>query len=166
MYRLSDARETIKITLRTEYSGLSEQDREDIEQNALIKLHKAWDRLDTGNLRRVRSYVAVTAKNEAMSFLRAKRRRPKEVLIDVNYENESTLEIIGAASAENVEAQMTLVAFYESLQGNEKKYWDMRCKGLTGEEMSKREGLYPKSWARIGRKLLRKWYLFQQLEYE
>ena len=62
--------------------NLSEHDAEEIHQRVMVKLWEKLPTLDTGEIRRFRSYLAGVVKNEVKQFLRSQtRRQNRETLV-------------------------------------------------------------------------------------
>ena len=155
---LDEARGLIREVVRLNFMKLTKEDHDDIEQDAMIKLHKAWDRLDHGNIHGIKSYVSKTARNAGLDFIRRGRSRVKTSRIAPDAEEFDGGWCNSAVEARpSVELGLQIQEFFGELTGNERLYWQMRAKGMTLAEMGDATGRNLHSWRKIGKKVYKKW---------
>ncbi len=82
--------------------GMSEHDTEEVHQKVMVKLWKKLPELDTSQIRRFRSYLAVITKNEVKQFIRSRVRRQEREMKALDHGESEYLDSIRLPEIEKV----------------------------------------------------------------
>ena len=129
--------------------NISQQDTEEIHQKVMIKLWEKLPDMNTEEIRRFRSYLAMVAKNEVKQFIRARSRRQNwesKAAEDasVNYLQSIRLPDIGTIAEKEWQIHLTHLAMKKIEPCFSKKTMEvfrLSLEGIDREEIARRTGI-------------------------
>lgn len=150
--------------------ALSEHDTEEVHQKVMVKLWEKLPTLDTGQIRRFRSYLAMVAKNEVKQFIRSRERRMERERKSLetgisDYLNSIRLPEIERIAEEEWKVHLTNLAFRKIESDFSKKaiaVFRLSVEGLTPDEIAERTGIARGSIATLKARV--KTRFFQEIE--
>ena len=150
--------------------ALSEHDSEEVHQKVMVKLWEKLPALDTGEIRRFRSYLAAVAKNEVKQFIRSRERRMEREMKSLeggesDYLNSIRLPEIERIAEEEWKVHLTNLAF-KKIEGSFSRkaieVFRLSVEGLGPDEIADRTGIARGSIATLKARV--KTRFFQEIE--
>lgn len=129
--------------------ALSEHDTEEVHQKVMVKLWEKLPTLETGEIRRFRSYLAAVAKNEVKQFIRSRERRMEREMKSLeagnsDYLNSIRLPEIERIAEEEWKVHLTNLAFKKIESSFSKKaieVFRLSVEGMGPEDIAERTGI-------------------------
>ncbi|MDZ8119056.1 RNA polymerase sigma factor [Pontiella agarivorans] len=129
--------------------NISEHDTEEIHQKVMVKLWKKLPQMDTDQIRRFRSYLAMVAKNEVKQFIRSRsRRQDRETRAvadaSMNYLNSIRLPEIEKIAEREWQIHLTNLALKKIEPHFSKKAMEvfrLSIEGVPPDEIARRTGI-------------------------
>jgi RNA polymerase sigma factor (sigma-70 family) len=129
--------------------AMSEHDAEEVHQKVMVKLWEKLPTLDTSQIRRFRSYLAMVAKNEVKQFIRARERRMEREMKSLeagesDYLNSIRLPEIEKIAEEEWKVHLTNLAF-KKIEGSFSKkameVFRLSVEGVSPDEIAEQTGI-------------------------
>lgn len=162
MPNYDELRRDLGAFMGANYAHVSKEDREDIIQDTLIRVHKREHVLIPG--KSPRSYAYQIAKNLTKDFFRNKKRRIQACKFDDIEPDDPSVEFEAPQTPEDVDFYLDLQEFLHELGHWETLYWRMKAKGLTIREMQVLTKKRCQFWCDVGKALAAKWDKWQREE--
>ncbi len=129
--------------------GMSEHDTQEVHQKVMVTLWEKLPSLDTGEIRRFRSYLAGIAKNEVRQLIRSRERRQSRDMrsletSDTDYLQSIRLPEIEAIAEEEWKVHLTNLAFQNIENEFSKKaiqVFRLSIEGANPDEIANRVGI-------------------------
>lgn len=165
MQSVDDLRTLVRRYLNMNFSGIPKEDREDIEQETMIRLWRRREHLRAENQHQLKSYVIQTTKRLLLDRKRTISRRPSTF----NYTgggDDVAFEDLETESPSDVETKVLIEQFFDSLTDKERSFWLMSAKGMSFTQMEEETGCTRNTWARLSKNLYKRWASWQIEAYE